>query len=160
MKLFIINLFFFIGIHLNAQTNLPDVSIANLEGKKISLKNDFSEKDKLYVYSFWATWCTPCINELDEINDLQKSWKKEVNFDVIAVSIDDSRTQKRVKPLTNGKEWEFMILLDSNQDLKRALTIVNVPYTIVVKNNMIVHVQNGYVPGNELELFEKLKSLK
>jgi peroxiredoxin len=159
MKLFIINLFF-IGLHLNAQTNLPDVSIANLEGKKISLKTDFSEKDKLYVYSFWATWCTPCINELDEINDLQKTWKKEVNFDVIAVSIDDARTQKRVKPLTNGKEWEFTILLDSNQDLKRALTIVNVPYTIVVKNNMIVHVQNGYVPGNELELFEKLKSLK
>lgn len=159
MKLFIINLFF-IGFNLNAQTNLPDVSISNLEGKKISLKTDFSEKDKLYVYSFWATWCTPCINELDEINDLQKTWKKEVNFDVIAVSIDDSRTQKRVKPLTNGKEWEFIILLDSNQDLKRALTIVNVPYTIVVKNNMIVHVQNGYVPGNELELFEKLKSLK
>jgi peroxiredoxin len=159
MKLFIVSLFF-IGLNLNAQTNLPDVSIANLEGKKISLKNDFSEKDKLYVYSFWATWCTPCINELDEINDLQKTWKKEVNFDVIAVSIDDARTQKRVKPLTNGKEWEFIILLDSNQDLKRALTIVNVPYTIVVKNNMIVHVQNGYVPGNELELFEKLKSLK
>jgi len=159
MKLFIVSLFF-IGLNLNAQTNLPDVSIANLEGKKISLKNDFSEKDKLYVYSFWATWCTPCINELDEINDLQKTWEKEVNFDVIAVSIDDARTQKRVKPLTNGKEWEFIILLDSNQDLKRALTIVNVPYTIVVKNNMIVHVQNGYVPGNELELFEKLKSLK
>ena len=159
MKLFIVSLFF-IGFNLNAQTNLPDVSISNLEGKKISLKNDFSEKDKLYVYSFWATWCTPCINELDEINDLQKTWKKEVNFDVIAVSIDDARTQKRVKPLTNGKEWEFIILLDSNQDLKRALTIVNVPYTIVVKNNMIVHVQNGYVPGNELELFEKLKSLK
>jgi peroxiredoxin len=159
MKLFIVSLFF-IGLNLNAQTNLPDVSIANLEGKKISLKNDFSEKDKLYVYSFWATWCTPCINELDEINDLQKTWKKEVNFDVIAVSIDDARTQKRVKPLTNGKEWEFIILLDSNQDLKRALTIVNIPYTIVVKNNTIVHVQNGYVPGNELELFEKLKSLK
>ena len=159
MKLFIICLFF-IGINLNAQTNLPDVSLTNLEGKKISLKNDFSEKDKLYVYSFWATWCTPCINELDEINDLQKTWKKEVNFDVVAVSIDDARTQKRVKPLTNGKEWEFTILLDSNQDLKRALTIVNVPYTIVVKNNAIVHVQNGYVPGNELELFEKLKSLK
>ena len=72
MKLFIVSLFF-IGLNLNAQTNLPDVSIANLEGKKISLKNDFSEKDKLYVYSFWATWCTPCINELDEINDLQKT---------------------------------------------------------------------------------------
>jgi hypothetical protein len=49
--------------------------------------------------------------------------------------------------------------LDTNQDFKRALSIVNIPYTIVVKNNKIVHIQNGYVPGNELDLFEKLKTL-
>lgn len=151
---------FLIGLNLNAQSNLPDVTLANLEGKKISLTKDYAEKDKLYVLSFWATWCTPCINELDEINDVQAEWKKEVNFEVVAISIDDSRTQKRVKPLTSGKEWEFTILMDANQDLKRALSIVNVPYTIVVKNNKIVHVQNGYVPGNEVELLEKLKSLK
>jgi hypothetical protein len=44
MKLFIISLFF-IGLNINAQTNLPDVSIANIEGKKISFKTDFSEKE-------------------------------------------------------------------------------------------------------------------
>jgi ribosomal protein S1 len=49
--------------------------------------------------------------------------------------------------------------LDTNQDLKRALSIVNIPYTVVVKNGIIVHVQNGYVPGSEVELFEKLKAL-
>lgn len=150
----------FIGFNLNAQSNLPNVTLTNLEGKKLASTTDFSEKDKLYVFSFWATWCTPCINELDEINDLLPDWKKEVDFEMIAVSIDDSRTQKRVKPLINGKGWEYTILLDSNQDFKRALSIVNVPYTIVVKNNKIVHVQNGYVPGNEVELLEKLKSLK
>ncbi|WP_445453599.1 TlpA family protein disulfide reductase [Flavobacterium sp. 25HG05S-40] len=159
MKNFIFCLLF-IGINLNAQSNLPNVPLTNLEGKKVSSTADFSEKDQLYVFSFWATWCTPCISELDEINDLMPQWKKEVDFKMVAVSIDDSRTQKRVKPLINGKGWEFDILLDSNQDFKRALSIVNVPYTIVVKNNKIVHVQNGYVPGNEVELLEKLKSLK
>ena len=148
-----------IGFNLSAQKVLPDVSLTNLEGKQISTKSNFAEKDKLYVFTFWATWCTPCINELDELNDVQAEWKKSVNFEVIAISIDDSRTQKRVKPLTSGKEWDFKILLDSNQDLKRALSIVNVPYTVVVKNNIIVHVQNGYVPGSETELLEKLKSL-
>ncbi len=142
-----------------AQNNLPDLSLSDLEGKKFSLKNDFSEKDKLYVFSFWATWCAPCINELDEMNDVQEEWKKDLNFEVIAVSTDDSRTQKRVKPLINGKGWEYKILLDTNQDFKRALSIVNIPYTIVVKNNQIVHIQNGYVPGSEEELYKKLKSL-
>ncbi len=152
-------LLLFVGMHSFSQKNLPDLSLSTLDGKKVSLKNDFSEKDKLYVFSFWASWCGPCINELDEMNEVQEEWKKSVNFEVIAVATDDSRTQKRVKPLVNGKEWEYTILLDTNQDFKRALSIVNIPYTIVVKNNKIVHIQNGYVPGNEVDLFEKLKSL-
>lgn len=152
-------LLLFLGLNLQAQKNLPDLNLSDLEGKKFSLKNDFSEKDKLYVFSFWATWCAPCINELDELNEVQADWKKDVNFEVIAVSTDDSRTQKRVKPLVNGKEWEYKILLDTNQDFKRSLSIVNIPYTIVVKNGQIVHIQNGYVPGSEVELLEKLKSL-
>ena len=159
MKNFLFGLLL-VGFNLNAQTNLPNIQLSNLEGKKVSSTADFSQKDQLYVFSFWATWCTPCISELDEINDLMSEWKKEVDFKLIAISIDDSRTQKRVKPLINGKGWEFDILLDTNQDFKRALGIVNVPYLIVVKNNKIVHIQNGYVPGNELDLLEKLKTLK
>jgi thiol-disulfide isomerase/thioredoxin len=152
-------LFLLVGLNSYSQKNLPDLNLSTLEGKKVSLKTDFSEKDKLYVFSFWASWCGPCINELDEINEVQAEWNKSINFEVIAVATDDSRTQKRVKPLVNGKEWEYTILLDTNQDFKRALSIVNIPYTIVVKNNKIVHIQNGYVPGNEVDLFEKLKSL-
>ncbi len=148
-----------VSFNVFAQKSLPDLNLNSIDGKQVSLKNDFSEKDKLYVFSFWATWCGPCINELDELNDLKADWKKEVNFEIIAVSTDDARTQKRVKPLVNGKGWDYKILLDLNQDFKRALSIANIPYTIVVKNNQIVHIQNGYVPGNEIELFDKLKTL-
>lgn len=152
-------LLLFIGFTAFAQKEVPNVNLASLDGKTLSVKNDFTEKDKLYIFSFWATWCTPCIQELDELNDLQAEWKKSVNFEIIAVSTDDSRTQKRVNPLVNGKGWEFNVALDTNQDFKRALSIVNIPYTIVVKNQQIVHIQNGYVPGSENELLAKLKTL-
>ena len=151
--------FLFVGLSVLAQKQVPNLNLTNLEGKTIALKTDFAEKDKLYVFSFWATWCTPCINELDEMNEVQEEWKKTLNFEIIAVATDDSRTQKRVKPLVNGKGWDYKVLLDTNQDFKRALSIVNIPYTIVVKNGEIVHIQNGYVPGNEKELVEKLKTL-
>jgi peroxiredoxin len=152
-------IFLFFGLLANAQTPMPDATLANLDGKMMSVKNDFAEKDKIYVFSFWATWCAPCINELDELSDVIDDWKKEVNLEVIAVATDDARTQKRVKPLINGKGWSYQVLLDSNQELKRALTIVNIPYTVVVKNGQILHIQNGYVPGSETELLAKLKTL-
>ncbi|MDI9312794.1 MAG: TlpA disulfide reductase family protein [Limnohabitans sp.] len=142
-----------------AQSGLPSLVLNDLEGKKVNLSKDFLEKDKIYIMSFWATWCAPCIAELDEINDVYADWKKELNVEVIAVSIDDVRTQKRVKPLANGKGWEYRVLLDTNQDFKRALNIVNPPHTIVVKNGVILHSQNGYSPGSEEVLYKKIKSL-
>jgi peroxiredoxin len=159
MRNLLIVLFFFTEITAFSQKQMPNISLSDIDGKKVSVTSDFMEKDKIYIFSFWATWCGPCINELDEMNDMQEDWKKTLPIEIIAVATDDSRTQKRIKPLVSGKGWEYKILLDSNQELKRALGIVNVPYTVVVKNGVIVHIQNGYVPGSESELFEKLKTL-
>jgi peroxiredoxin len=150
---------FFIFNTAFAQKQMPNVSVKTDDNKTVNVKNDFKEKDKIYVFAFWATWCAPCLNELDAINEKYAAWSKELNMEVVAVSIDDARTQKRVKPLLNGKKWPYKVLLDTNQDLKRALSIVNVPYTIVVKNQKIVHIHNGYSQGAELELYEKLKQL-
>jgi len=154
----IIFLILFFALQSFAQNTFPKFSLKNLEEETISNSN-FNEPDKIYVFAFWATWCAPCIQELDAINDVYFDWKEELNVEVIAVSIDDARTSKRVKPMVNGRDWDYTILLDTNQDLKRVLSIANPPYTVVVKNGEIVHVQSGHTPGSENELFEKLKSL-
>jgi len=157
MKTIVLLLFFSIAAF--AQKEMPSVALKSDKNKSYNVKADFSEKDKLYVFSFWATWCVPCLQELDAINDNYAKWSKELNMEVVAVSIDDARTQKRVKPLLNGKKWPYTVLLDTNQDLKRALSVANVPYTIVVKNKKIVYIHNGYSQGAEKELYNKLKQL-
>jgi peroxiredoxin len=151
--------FFFISILGYSQNQMPNIELNAISGESLNLSTDFNEVDKLYVFSFWATWCAPCINELEAIHKKYATWKESLNVEIIAVSIDDSKTQKRVKPFLKGKGWTYNVLLDSNQELKRALSIVNVPYTIVVKNSKIVYVSNGYSQGSEEELFNKLKEL-
>ena len=160
MKKIILFSFLFLNAWFSfAQKQMPNVNLVNDSNQTVNVKNDFNEKDKLYVFAFWATWCAPCLNELDAINELYDTWKTELSMELVAVSIDDTRTQKRVKPLLNGKKWTYTILLDTNQDLKRALSIANVPYTIVVKNQKIVYIHNGYSQGAEIELYNKLKEL-
>jgi len=152
-------LFLFFTAFVFGQKQMPNIDLTSISGETVNLSNDFNEKDKLYVFSFWATWCAPCINELEAMHKKQDSWKQNLNLEIIAVSIDDSRTQKRVKPFLKGKGWNYNVLLDTNQELKRALSIVNVPYTVVVKNNKIVYVSNGYSQGAEDDLFSKMKEL-
>lgn len=159
MKKILMLFLFLAGTAMYAQKEMPNVTIKSSDNKSYNVKSDFAEKDKIYVFSFWATWCAPCIKELDAINEKYSAWSKELNMEVVAVSVDDSRTQKRVKPLLNGKKWPYQVLLDTNQDLKRALGIANVPYTVVVKNKKVVYVHNGYSQGAEEELYNKLKEL-
>ena len=109
------------------------------------------------VLVFWATWCVPCINELDAISDVYEDWQEETSVDLIAISTDDSRTQKRIKPMINGKGWEYQILLDKNQELKRALNITLIPHVVVLKGNEIVYRHTGFAPGAEDELYEMIK---
>jgi len=142
-------------ITINAQNALPSLSLKTMDGKTINTKE--LSKDGPIVISLWATWCVPCKNELDAISDVYDEWVDETGVKLYAISVDDSRTVKRVKPLVNGKGWEYEVLLDTNHDLKRALGVSTVPVTLIVKDNKIVYRHSGYTPGAEDDLFEEIK---
>jgi|TARA_B110000967_G_C18898133_1_gene572366 peroxiredoxin len=132
---------------------MPNVILKTIEGKTVNSKST-SNKNGLTIYSFWATWCVPCINELDAINKDFDKWKLETNVKLVAVSTDDARTKRRVRPLVNGKKWNFDVLVDENQAFKRALNINGIPHTIVTKGSKIIYRKIGYKPGEEEDLYK------
>jgi thiol-disulfide isomerase/thioredoxin len=155
-KLLIYLILFVPLLLLNAQKNIPNIPIETFKGTYTTMSKELNE-DSFYIISFWATWCVPCINELDAINEVYDDLSKEMDFKVLAISTDDARTKRRVKPLVNGKAWKFDVLLDENHDLKRALNISGLPHTIIARKNQILHRRVGYAPGEELGLLDKLK---
>ena len=124
MKINIILLlsFVFVQAAAHAQQDFPSVKLKNTAGKTIDFADLIREaKDTTLVFSFWATWCIPCVTELDNISDEYKEKQSSMNFKFYGVSIDDSRTTKRVKPFIQGKGWTFDVMMDVNSELKRAL---------------------------------------
>lgn len=148
-------LFILLSVSSLSQNIVPNTKLKNLESEFI-YTNDVLTKNNFYIVSFWATWCIPCINELDAIADIYEELEKD-NIEVIAISTDDARTKKRVRPMINGKDWNFKILLDENHDLKRALNIVGIPHTIITKGTKIIYRRIGYSPGEEVDLFEFIR---
>ena len=147
--------FLFTVLFASAQ-DIPEVTVKNLVGDDI-LTSEFTNSKDIKIISFWATWCVPCINELDAISELYTDWQDETNVEVIAIATDDARTKRRIKPLVNGKDWEFEVYIDENQDFKRALNVNILPYVIVVKDGKIIHTRTGYTQGSEEELYEIVK---
>lgn len=146
------------GFTVWAQSNLPGTKIKTLAGGEIAFNALSGNSDTAIIVSLWATWCVPCIQELEIISEQFEDRQKETPFRLMAVSIDDARTSQRVKPFVKGRGWPFEIYLDINSELKRALNINDVPHVLIIKNGKIIYQHNGYVAGNEEELFEKLKS--
>ena len=157
MKKIVLLLLLFTGIFSFAQQNkMPNVTLKNLDGKNVNVSKYNSTKHPVII-SFWATWCGPCINELSAIHNVYQDWQDELGIELVAVSIDDARTKKRVKPMVNGKGWEYEIILDDNHDLKRGLNIINVPYTIVLYKGEVIYEHSNYTPGSEKEMYNAIK---
>ncbi len=138
---------------------LPSLVLNDIYGKKVDVA-DFGKNDKVTVLSFWATWCSPCKKELNNISYLYEDWQDDYNMELVAISIDDVRNISKVKTYVNGQAWDYEVLLDTNEDLKRMMNFQTVPYTVLIdQNGNIVYTHAGYVEGDEYILEEKIKAL-
>jgi cytochrome c biogenesis protein CcmG, thiol:disulfide interchange protein DsbE len=141
-----------------SQTTLPDIVIKSPDGEEMKL-SDFATLKKPLVISFWATYCNPCLLEFKAISEQYKSWKKEVDFEFIAVSIDDSKSSGKVKSLVYAGNWPFIILIDENQEVKNAMNVSDIPfYYIFDRNGKFVFKHSGYLPGDESLMLKELKN--
>jgi thiol-disulfide isomerase/thioredoxin len=138
-----------------AQKSLPaSLTMETISGKKVNLKEYVAEKGKVTVVNFWATWCKPCKEELDNISsDYLDDWKENYDIEFIAVSMDNSRTKPKVKGVVDTKGWEYDILCNPDNSAYQALGFNSCPHTLLLdaKGN-IVYVHTGYKPGDEEEL--------
>jgi cytochrome c biogenesis protein CcmG/thiol:disulfide interchange protein DsbE len=158
MKQVLFSLLLVISSSIFAQSSnpVPSVNLKDLNGKQVNIK-DLVGNDKPTVISFWATWCSPCKRELNNIAELYEDWQEETGVNIIAVSIDDARSSLRVKPYVNGKAWDYEVLLDANQDLKRAMNVNTIPHTFLVDGDgNIVWQHTSYAEGDEDELYHKI----
>ena len=64
---------------------VPAVTLTTLEGKTINLAD---LKGKTVVLHFWATWCPPCIEELEHLIKVHESFGKRKDFLMIGLSRD------------------------------------------------------------------------
>ena len=154
-------LFAFLLINIvsgNAQ-QLPSVQLKDLKGKPVntsSLEND----GKPFIICFFASWCAPCLRELEAIKEVYEDWQEETGGKLYAVSIDDAQNSLKVGPDARAKGWPYEILLDPNADFRRALGGNLIPAVFIVDGDgKIAYSRTGYTAGSEELLIEEVRKL-
>ena len=63
----------------------PPFSLSTLDGRTLELN---SYRGKVVLLDFWATWCTPCRDEIPHLVEMQNKYGND-GLQIIGLSMDD-----------------------------------------------------------------------
>lgn len=151
-KIWFLILFSFLS--LKAQS-FSDFSAKTIDGNSISFSETY--KSGLTLVSFWALWCEPCRTEIHILNKLYEEYKEQ-GLNVISINQDTPRSIAKVKSYVKSHNLNFPVIPDLKKELFQQFNGQSIPLTFLInKKGEAVFKHIGYLPGDEIELEEKIK---
>lgn len=109
-----------------------DWSLIDTQGQTFRLASTRDGAPTLLV--FWATWCVPCKQEMEQHKSLFDSYQAK-GVHVLLISEDTPRTQSRVKPYVEAKGYNWRVLLDPDGSVLKRYGGKNLPYMVLLDSN-------------------------
>ena len=66
----------------------PEFTLSDLSGIEVSLAEVLDANESVFI-DFWASWCTPCIEDFPELKKLHATYK-DYGFEVLTISVDNT----------------------------------------------------------------------
>ncbi|MCI0483816.1 MAG: TlpA family protein disulfide reductase [candidate division NC10 bacterium] len=118
----------------------PDFVLPRLDGQTVRLSD---LRGKAVLLNFWATWCSPCRQEMPTIEKVYQDSKSR-GLEVLAVSLD-AGSKSVVKSFMQELNLEFPVLLDPEMEVLRVYRMVGIPASFLIdKQGIIRHREVGY----------------
>ncbi len=130
------------------------IPVYNYDELKPLLSKD---NDTTYVVNFWATWCTPCVQELPYFVELNKTYKNQA-FKLILVSLDFKKDYiRKLQPFVVERSLEsHVVVLEDNHsnywidDIDKTWS-GSIPATLVYKGKQRVFYERTFHGPDELK---------
>jgi peroxiredoxin len=125
----------------------PEFTLTDASGRLVSL-SDF--RGKAVLLNFWATWCSPCEQEIPWFVEMQHS-NESRGFTVIGVSMD-AEGWSAVKPYLERKRVNYPVMLGNDQVAGLFGGLQAIPLTLVIdRGGRVAAVHAGLCRRDEYE---------
>lgn len=104
----------------------PPIEVQRPDGSTVELSD---LRGKVVFVNFWATWCTPCVKEIPDLEKLS-GLMRHVPFEILAVSQDESWAE--IDAFFGGRKSQMLVGLDTTKKLAEVYGTGKLPETYVV----------------------------
>ncbi len=137
-------------VKISVGKTVPPFSVASLEDSTKFLTNE-SFKGKYYMIDFWATWCGPCVGEMEYLHKAYERFKDK-NFTMLSISLDGSPLT--VVEFRKGKwpmPWNHAFAGSWNDKTVKEFEVVGIPRPLLVDPSGKIVAMEEDLRGEKLE---------
>ncbi|PZR29002.1 MAG: hypothetical protein DI535_04650 [Citrobacter freundii] len=105
---------------------MPDLVLPkSISGGKQKTVSSF--KGKILILDFWATWCSPCIAAMKDLED----YKKELGSQLEVIAVSDE-TEERLKKFNKVRPSTLTLASDTAGSLNNYFPHRTIPHTVLI----------------------------
>lgn len=101
-----------------------------------------SEKEKIQVINFWATWCGPCIKELPLFEQLNES-RKDIRVRLVSLDLDLDPNPDKVRNFAVRKKLKAEIVMLDERDPNSFIDKIDKSWSGALPATLVINNKNG-----------------
>ncbi len=101
-----------------------------------------SEKGKIQVINFWATWCAPCLKELPLFEKL-KSERSDIHIRLVSMDMDLDPNPDKVRRFVARKKLTSEVIILDERNPNKWIDQVDKRWSGALPATLIINNQNG-----------------
>lgn len=103
------------------------------------------EKDKVYIFEFWATWCGPCLAAMPHMEQLHQMFKDNPRMQIIGINVMDGKSPEALKEFLKNRPSPLNYTMAVDVDGKKTkakwldpMDVNGIPHVFAVRNGQLI----------------------
>ena len=103
-----------------------------MDAKSVNLQD---YRGRFVLLNFWATWCSPCLKEMP---DLENAYNEMGQEKLVVLAVGMGESVKKIKAFFNKYGFTFPLLADNRMKITKLYGVRNIPVTYLIDPDGVV----------------------
>ncbi len=123
----------------------PDFTAQTLDGKPVTLS---ALRGKPVLLDFWATWCSPCVEQMPALAALYREAKEQ---GLVLIGVDEDETPEKALAFVREKQYSWPNIYDHKDGaVKARYDVFGIPTLVLIdKDGTVAWYQTGSGPETD-----------